>query len=129
MRSASRALALGLALLASGCTIGRWYIGSPLPVDPRELLVSGTTQKGEVLDRLGPPDRILRYAGGDVIIYRHDQRNSSEFELSEPVFTHLTIFDWEKKQDKSDRLMIFFDRDGVVTSFGYRKGREELEPL
>jgi hypothetical protein len=129
MRCARHAVSLGLLLLVSGCTIGRWYVGSPLPDDPRALLVIGQTQKSEVLERLGPPDRILRYRSGDAFLYRQDQRNSSEFEISEPVFTGLTLFSWEKVQDKSDRLMIFFDPAGVVTSFGYRQGREELEPL
>lgn len=129
MRCASRVLAFVLLLLASGCTIGRWYVGSPLPVDPREWLVVGRTPKAEVLARFGPPDRILRYASGDAFIYRHDQRNSSEFEISEPVFTGLTLFQWEKVQDKSDRLMVFFDTAGIVSSFGYRQGRSELEPL
>lgn len=126
----SRCLALALVVaFASGCTIGRWYVGSPLRTDPRALLVEGQTQKADVLARLGPPDRILRYQSGDVFVYRHDQRNSSEFEISEPVFTGLTLFLWEKVQDKSDRLMVFFDKAGIVSSFGYRQGRDELEPL
>jgi hypothetical protein len=104
-------------------------VGSPLRVDPRELLVVGETRKAEVLGQLGPPDRILRQKSGDVFVYRHDQRNSSEFEISEPVFTGLTLFQWEKVQDKSDRLMVFFDTQDVVSSFGYRQGRAELEPL
>jgi hypothetical protein len=122
------AFALVLSL-AGGCTIGRWYVGSPLRADPRELLVVGQTQKGEVLAQLGPPDRILRYRSGDVFVYRHDQRNNSEFEISEPIFTGLTLFQWEKVQDKSDRLMVFFDPAGLVSAFGYRLGRHELEPL
>lgn len=126
----SRRLAcVSLLALASGCTIGRWYVGSPLPADPRQVLVVGQTPKGEVLSRLGPPDRILRQKSGDVFVYHHDQRNSSELEIQEPLITRLTIFQWEKVQDKSDRLMVFFDRAGVVSAFGYRQGRDELEPL
>lgn len=129
MRSASPVLALLLLLAASGCTIGRWYVGSPLLADPREVLVTGRTPKAEVLARLGPPDRILRLQKGDVFVYNHGQRNSSEFEIREPLVTRLTIFQWEKVQDKSDRLMVFFDPAGVVSAFGYREGRDELEPL
>lgn len=129
MRWSSRLALVLLVSLACGCTIGRWYVGSPLQADPRELLQVGRTPKAEVLARLGPPDRILRYQSGDVFVYRHDQRNSSEFEISEPVFTGLTLFQWEKVQDKSDRLMVFFDPAGLVSSFGYRQGRDELEPL
>jgi hypothetical protein len=120
---------VSLLVLESGCTLGRWYVGSPLLADPRQVLVVGQTPKGEVLNRLGPPDRILRQKGGDVFVYRHDQRNSSEIEIREPLITRLTLFQWEKVQDKSDRLMVFFDSKGVVSAFGYRQGRDELEPL
>jgi hypothetical protein len=89
----------------------------------------GQTAKAEVLARLGPPDRILRQKSGDIFVYNHDQRNSSELEIEEPVITRMTIFQWEKVQEKSDRLMVFFDAAGVVSAFGYRQGRNELEPL
>jgi len=120
---------VALLALTSGCTIGRSYLGSPLLADPREVLVVGHTAKGEVLARLGPPDRILRQKSGDIFVYNHDQRNSSELEIQEPVITRMTIFQWEKVQEKSDRLMVFFDEAGVVSAFGYRQGRNELEPL
>ena len=126
----SRWTACGLLLgLLSGCSIGRWYVGSPLLADPREVLAVGQTPQAEVLSRLGPPDRILRQKSGDVFVYHHDQRNSSELQIREPVITRFTIFQWEKVQDKSDRLMVFFDRAGVVRAYGYRQGRDELEPL
>lgn len=132
MRCASRILLLSLLLLAQGCTVGRWYVGSPLPADPHQALVVGRTLKAEVLARLGPPDRILRYRNGDAFIYRHDQRNSSELRIGTPPFIGFggyQLFSWEKVQDKSDRLLVLFDREGVVSSFGYREGRDELEPL
>ena len=122
------ACALLLGLL-SGCTIGRWYVGSPLLVDPRQVLAPGHTPQAEVLTKLGPPDRILRQKSGDVFVYHHDQRNSSELEIREPVVTRFTLFQWEKVQDKSDRLMVFFDPAGLVSAFGYRRGRDELDPL
>jgi hypothetical protein len=126
MKRASRLACIALAFLASACTVGRWYVGSPLLEDPHRVLVVGHTPKAEVLARLGPPNRILRHKSGDVFVYHHDQRNSSELEIREPIVTRLTIFQWEKVQDKSDRLMVFFDATGVVNAFGYREGREEL---
>jgi hypothetical protein len=126
MRWSSLLATLALALLLSGCTIGRWYMGSPLLADPNQALLVGSTSKADVLGRFGPPDRILRQRTGDVFVYRQDQRNSSEFNLVEP-FTRFVLFTWEKTQDKSDRLMVFFDPAGVVSAFGYRRGREELE--
>jgi hypothetical protein len=129
MKRASRLACVAFGLLASACTLGRWYVGSPLLEDPHRVLVVGHTPKAEVLARLGPPNRILRHKSGDVFVYHHDQRNTSELEISEPIFTGLTLFLWEKVQDKSDRLMVFFDTTGLVSSYGYRQGREELEPL
>jgi hypothetical protein len=130
MRS-SRWLAglLVLALLGSGCSLGRRYVGSPLQAEPNEFLVVGTTPKRDVLRLFGPPDRIVRQRDGDVFIYQFTQRNSSQLRLSEPVFTRFTFFVWDKVQDKSDRLMVFFDGTGVVSAYGYRHGRAELETL
>lgn len=129
MRRASAVACVALGLFASACTLGRWYVGSPLLENPDHVLVVGHTPKAEVLARLGPPNRILRHKNGDVFVYHHDQRNTSELEISEPIFTRLTLFQWEKVQDKSDRLMVFFDAAGVVSAYGYREGRTELEPL
>jgi hypothetical protein len=132
MSFASRAFALACLLLASGCTIGRWYVGSPLRADPDHRIVAGTTGKAEVLSTFGPPDRILRQRSGDVFVYRYDQRNSSELNIGTPPFIGIgsyQIFRWTHVQDKSDHLMVFFDRAGVVSSFGYRTGRIELKPL
>lgn len=129
MKRASPLACAALALLASACTVGRWYVGSPMLEDPHRVLVVGHTPKAEVLARLGPPNRILRHKAGDVFVYHHDQRNSSELEIREPLVTRLTIFQWEKVQDKSDRLMVFFDTTGVVNAYGYREGRSELEPF
>ena len=128
MRWSSRALLLGCILVVTGCTIGRWYVGSPVGEDPAALLAVGETEKADVLAQFGPPDRILRQREGDVFIYRYEQRNSSELDISEP-FWGFTLFSWDKVQDKSDRLMVFFDATGVVSAFGFRHGREELETL
>lgn len=132
MRFASRSLPLVFLLLLSGCTIGRWYMGSPLRADPNQSLVAGTTGKADVLAAFGPPDRILRQHSGDVFVYRYDQRNSSELNIGTPPFIGIgsyQVFSWSHVQDKSDHLMVFFDNAGKVSAFGYRQGRDELEPL
>jgi hypothetical protein len=128
MRWSSRALILVCAVAVSGCTLGRWYVGSPVREDPASVIAVGQSEKADVLAHFGPPDRILRQREGDVFIYRYEQRNSSELDISEP-FWGFTLFSWDKVQDKSDRLMVFFDPTGVVSAFGYRHGREELEAL
>lgn len=118
-----------LLLLASACTIGRTYVGSEIREEPAERIHVGRTTRADVLQIFGPPDRILRQASGDVFVYRFDQTNKSTFTIEEPLLTDLLIFSWTKVQKKSDRLTVFFDREGVVTAFGHRRGTQELEPL
>lgn len=123
MRFASALACLALA----GCTIGRQYIGSELPRDPQVVLEVGKSTKADALRELGPPERLVRQYDGDVFVYAFVRRNSSSFAIEEPVLTNLTIFAWSKTQEKSDRLVLIFDRDGVLTGYGYRRGTEELE--
>lgn len=118
-----------VGLLAAACTIGRKYVGSEILEGPAERIHVGRTTRAEVLEVFGPPDRILRQAIGDVFVYRFDRTNTTTFTVEEPVITNIQIFSWSKVQEKSDRLTIFFDRAGVVTAFGHRRGTQELDPL
>ena len=131
MSSSERLVAalLLISLLAGGCMIGRRYVGSEIRADANEQIEIGRTTRADVLETFGPPDRIVRQRDGDVFVYRYQQRNESQLTIEEPVITNFEIFSYEKTQEKRDVLMVFFDREGVVTAFGYRAGREELEPL
>ena len=121
---------LALAGLASGCiAIERTYVGSEILADPEQTVAIGSSTKPQVLSTFGPPDRIIRQRDGDVFMYHHAQRNGFEFRIEEPVFTGLELFRWENVQEKSDRLLVFFDTSGVVTAYGFRRGRDELEPF
>ena len=121
-------LALTL-LLGSACTIGRTYVGAEIREEPAARIQAGRTSRAEVLQVFGPPDRILRRANGDVFVYLFERTNETTFTIEEPVFTNFQLFSWSKVQRKSDRLTIFFDGEGTVTSFGHRRGTQELEPL
>lgn len=116
-----------VALALGGCTIGRQYIGSELSGDPRAVLEIGKSTKADALRELGPPERLVRQTDGDVFVYAFVRRNSSSFTIGDPIFTSLTIFSWSKTQEKSDRLVLVFDRSGTLTGSGYRKGTAELE--
>lgn len=125
----SAAACLALAGGLTGClAIERTYVGSAVQADPHQAVEIGTSTKPQVLSTFGPPDRILRQRNGDVFVYRYAQRNGFEVRIIEPVFTRIELFRWEKIQQKDDRLMVFFDPAGVVNAFGFRRGREELEP-
>ncbi len=132
MRSIERlafAAFLSLAGLCSACAIERYRVGSEILADPHEMVSVGSSTKPQVLASFGPPDRIVRQRSGDVFVYRYAQRNGFQFRIVEPLVTQLELFRWENVQEKSDRLMVFFDRAGVVSAYGFRRGREELEPF
>ena len=85
-------------------------------------MVVGQTTKREILERLGPPDRILRQYDGDVFVYAYIRRNATTITIEEPVITNLMLFSYQKTQEKSDRLVVFFDRAGFLSGLGYRRG-------
>jgi outer membrane protein assembly factor BamE (lipoprotein component of BamABCDE complex) len=120
------ALAVALAL-ASGCTIQRAYLGNEVRELPEGSAVVGQTTKREILELLGPPDKIQRQYEGDVFVYAYVRRNSSSLTIEEPVITNLTIFSYQKSQEKSDRMVVLFDRGGVLVGFGFRRGTDQLE--
>ena len=90
-------------------------------------IVVGQTTKREILELLGPPDRIQRQYDGDVFVYAYVRRNATSITLEEPLFTNLTIFSYQKSQEKSDRMVVLFDRAGFVLGLGFRRGTEQLE--
>ncbi|MFI5315610.1 MAG: hypothetical protein ACHQ6T_07910 [Myxococcota bacterium] len=129
MRSTRAIAALAALVLAPGCTIVRTYVGNELPPAADGSIVPGTTTKAEVLRELGPPDRLVRQYEGDVFVYAYIRRNESSIDLEEPVFTRMRIFSYTKTQEKSDRMVVLFDRSGVVAGVGLRRGTEQLDPL
>jgi hypothetical protein len=126
----ARALAmvwvLGAAALLAGCEITRVYQGSQLRADPNEWIINGQTTKGDVLRVFGPPDRIQRQLDGDIFTYSYMRRDSRRFRLQSPVVTNFQFLSYTRIDEKADRMVVLFDRMGVVSSFGYRRGTEEL---
>jgi hypothetical protein len=124
--SCTRALVAAL-LLASACTLQRDYVGNEFRDIPEGSVVVGQTTKKEILELLGPPDRILRQYDGDVFVYAYIRRNSTTITIEEPVVTNLMIFSYQKTQEKSDRMVVFFHRDGMVSGVGFLRGTQQLE--
>ncbi len=121
------ALVAGLLLSAGvGCSITRVYRGTPLRAVPDQVLSAGVTTKAQVLQVLGPPDRIVRQHDGDAFLYRFVRRNVDALELEEPVFTNLTLFSFTRNEQRDDTLLVLFDPDGIVQSWGARHGTEEI---
>ncbi|MCX8117040.1 MAG: outer membrane protein assembly factor BamE [Desulfobacterota bacterium] len=122
-------LILLLLLMTWGCSIGRVYIGSEFRSDPGETIKPGLTTKSQILQIFGPPDRIQRQYDGDIFVYTFLRKNSTKFTLEEPYFTNITLFHYSKVQQKSDSLVILFDKEGTVKNYGFRKGTSELSPF
>lgn len=126
--SCVRSLALVLAIaLASACTIQRAYLGNEFGDAPGERVVVGESTKREILEIFGPPDKIQRQHDGDVFVYAYVRKNSTTISVEEPLFTNLTIFTYQKSQEKSDRMVVLFDRNGLLLGIGFRRGTEQLE--
>ena len=66
-------------LLTTACTIQRDYVGNEFKDLPEGSVVVGQTTKREILEQMGPPDRILRQYDGDVFVYAYIRRNASTF--------------------------------------------------
>jgi len=115
-----------LMTLMCSCTIGRIYKGSEIRCDPNEKIRIGSTTKGEILEIFGPPLRIQKQFDGDVFVYAYLQKNSSVLTIEEPYFTNFTIFQYTREQQKTDGLVILFDKNGVVKNFGFQRGTKEL---
>lgn len=122
------ALALTLATLGAGCTIGRVYRGAPLRADPAAI-VEGQSTKADVLEELGPPIEIAHQTDGDAFIYRYDKRNFSSLTLEEPVFTGLMIFSYRRQFDAGDRVVVLFDFDGVVRAVAHERQTDDMPRL
>lgn len=118
-----------LSIFLIGCSIGRVYVGSEIREDPNDKIRIGQTTKGEVLQIFGPPERIQRQFDGDVFVYAYLRKNSTKFTFEEPYLTNFTLFQYTKIQQKKDILVILFDQEGVVKSFGYQRGTSELTPF
>jgi len=126
MRSAFCLLAL--ALLTSGCTVGRLYRGRPLQADPTAL-VEGQSTKSDVLRLFCPPDQITHQTDGDAFLYMYNRQNYSSFTLQEPVFTGLFLFNFSRQYDSRDQLIVLFDYAGVVRGVAADRRTEEMPVL
>ena len=114
---------------ASGCSIGRGYVGKELQADPNTVLHPGKTHIAEVLEIFGAPDRMQRRKDGEVLTYHYTRNNSSQLELQEPVITRITFFTYTKRQQKADRLTLFFDAEGLLSHFGFTQAINDLDAL
>jgi len=120
-------VAVTVAVLVGGCTVGRYYRGVPLRADPNSLQEGESTRR-DVLRLFGPPDRILQNASGDTFIYEYERENYSSFRLQDPVI-RFTWFTYSRSLGQRDRLVVVFDLSGVVRGVAVDQHTEDLPML
>ena len=118
---------VGLTVLAAGCTIGRYYNGTPLRSEP-SALVEGQSMKADVLHLFGPPTQIMHQTDGDAFVYTYQQYNSSSFRIQDPILGY-NWFSYSRQLENRDRLLVLFDFTGVVRSVAIDRHVEDMPPL
>lgn len=119
MRGRRVSLALALSLLA-GCTIGREFVGGQLGKQQLEQLRELRT-KAEVLEVLGPPNDMGLQLRESVFLYRVRREAAENLNLS----FFRASFDYEQIDRRTDRLIVFFDKQGGITRYGLDLASEE----
>lgn len=112
------------SLALSGCQIIKVSVGSQLRTDPKIIQIGQSTM-GDVLATFGAPERIQRQSRGDVFIYRYLRRDTRTLTIEEPVITNVELYTYTRIREDSDRLVVLFDDDGIVTAYGYQPGATE----
>lgn len=119
---------LAALALCSGCTITRLYGGQHLRGDPAQL-VQGQSTRSDVLKLLGPPDAIEHQVWGDAFVYNYRQVNSASITIDDPFFTGQTLFSFGRTFDNSDRVIVLFDFEGVVSGVAADRDTEDMPLL
>lgn len=122
---------LCIFFIFSACTtIKRSYVGQPVEIDPHKSIITGKTNKGDILGIFGPPDRILRQYDGDLFVYEYIYDKGFKVVIEEPVITGIKLFTYIKDDKKRDLLVILFNKQGVVLNYGisrYASGDDKKE--
>lgn len=145
-RRLSTIFAAAAALLSTGCILGRTR--DEVPIDPEQvaLIVPGKTTKREVVDLLGAPtyvnDRIgLRVVGrpdgldgggvgplvDELVRSPLDHSYTYEYTDTKSASLYLLVVSFTNQETRRDRVVIFFDEDGVVSHLGSSFNARDVE--
>jgi hypothetical protein len=132
---ASGVLVLLLALLLSGCTQWRYELGTRL--SPGMLPdTDPTLSLTDVLDRLGPPQRLSKIGSGYVLAWEFWQISEDTIGLSLGFLgADLASVDWGDAHMHGEFLLVTFDRQHLVTSTSFARwssdagGGQAIQPM
>jgi hypothetical protein len=138
------AVAFGvLAVLLSGCVVGRVYRDHPLDEQKIAALQRGVTTKTQVLEMFGPPQEIeareLTAIGVpfEPFLSRRGEKPPVERLVAARFFRYtyargnaqaliLIIFNYAEFDQKNDTLLIFFDGDNKVEDYAFARDTDLL---
>lgn len=107
--------------LLSACSFNRGTIGDELKPEDVGTIKKGVSTRGDVVARMGAPDRIVEANGHEIFqYYRYDIKAKGLF---------LVLLNFSRVNIKSDDLYILLNKDGVVDDvvFGKRTDRMEFQ--
>jgi hypothetical protein len=108
---------LTLPLLIGGCFMGKSKDASPLETNAAQQITVGSTTKAEVLDRLGPPNKILKLHESEAMVYEHVvTKNSALF---------LFIVTLYRTDRQKDAVTVIIDKEGIVSAVGAKAEADE----
>lgn len=127
------------ALLLSACAPALWgvrtYRGYRAIDDTAlttlsELAEASALTKAGVLSVLGPPVSIVEEDRGDIFVYRHVARDTSEINLNPgylvPSVPSVPLYVDNDVSGRDDLLMIFFGEDGALTGASLRQSVRDV---
>jgi len=97
-------------------------VGGQLGAEQLEQL-SELESKAEVLEVLGPPNDMGLQLRESVFLYRVRREAAENLNLS----FFRASFDYEQIDRRTDRLIVFFDKQGRITRYGLDLASEEPE--
>jgi outer membrane protein assembly factor BamE (lipoprotein component of BamABCDE complex) len=80
--------------------------------------VRGQTTESDIIEALGPPSQVIGLRDQTVFYYLTEHRKGTG-----AIFL---IYNWVKEDTIYDRAIFFFDRNGVLTEYGFSK--EKIAP-
>jgi hypothetical protein len=131
------ALAVASALGATGCIRVNATMGNEIAQDRVEQIVPGKTTKADILRWFGAP---AEFTDGEIFARLTDIGEIASEDLAALPFSDILVyeiidgewrgvltilFNWSRVQIYRDRLVVFFDANGVVSYYGITRQREE----
>ncbi|HVM95530.1 MAG TPA: hypothetical protein VMT89_04030 [Candidatus Acidoferrales bacterium] len=110
-----------------GCTIARYYEGTPLQGQVASLK-EGQSTRSDVLREFGPPTQIMHQTNGEAFVYTYLRWNYSSLHLRDPI-TGINWFTYTREFENRDRLLVVFDFGGIVRNVAIDHRADEIPSL